>query len=261
MPYLEDDYNDILQKARQGKRFSIRAVSDRAGVAPHEIVAIEEGRAVPTEKLAVTLGLSFEKLQNIYHKRYMPQDISDKISEDLLLKRFEVTVHGIVSNTYVLIRGHYGLLVDSVGASKEALRFLETEGIEPRYVLITHGHFDHIAGIEHVAKIYPQATALYAGRDSKEDTQFETLGFTIHVLRTPGHTEDAVCYLVNDTILFVGDTIFAGSVGRPNYDYEILLKNIKEKIFTLPDTVVLAPGHGPLTTVGKEKEHNPFFRQ
>lgn len=259
MPYLEDDYNDIIEKARQGKRFSIRALGDSIGEKPREVADIEAGRTEPTDKLAAALGLSFAKLQKIYHKRYMPREIQEIISSDLRLKRFEVSVHGIVSNAYVFVRGHYGVLVDAVGASAEAVRFLETEGVEPRYALITHGHFDHTAGIEFITKHYRELTVLHAGRDIKEDTRFETLGFFIQVLQTPGHTEDGVCYLVNDTVMFVGDTIFAGSVGRPNYSYEMLLKNIKEKILTLSDDVILAPGHGPLTTVGEEKAHNPFF--
>lgn len=259
MLHLEDDYNDIIQKAREGRGLSIRKLSDIIKASPKEVIAIEAGEKELTEQFAQTLGLSYSKAHAIYEHRYMPQEHPEKISEGLILKRFEVNVGSIISNAYVLLHGHYGLLVDSVGASPPALSFVEEEGCEPRFLLITHGHFDHISGVQLITGKYPKLTVLYAGRDIKSDTRFETDGFTIQVFQTPGHTEDSVCFLVNNIVMFTGDTIFAGSVGRPNYSYDALLKNIREKIFTLRDEVILAPGHGPLTTVGEEKEHNPFF--
>lgn len=256
---IEDTHCDSIKKARQGKGLSIRSVSDRLAIQPQKLLAIEAGREEFFPELADLLGLSYTKLLAIYKGEYMPKEVSEKIGEELVLKRFKVEVGGIASNAYVLIRGHYGLFVDAVGASKEAMQFVKEEGIEPRFLLITHGHFDHTACAERVANSYPQIKLFYAGRDINEDSRFETNSFFVHVFKTPGHTEDAVCYFVNDAIMFVGDTIFAGSVGRPNYSYDALLQNVREKIFTLPDSVILAPGHGPLTTVGYEKEHNPFF--
>ena len=256
---IEDTHCDIIKKARQGKGLSIRSLSDQLAVQPQKLLAIEAGREEFFPELADSLGLSFKKLLAIYNGDYRHKEIPEKIGEELVLKRFVVEIGGITSNAYVLARGHYGLFVDAVGVSNEAFHFAREKGVEPRFLLITHGHFDHNAGVESILRTYPGMNVFYGGRDIKDDTHFETNGFSIEVLRARGHTEDSVCYFVNSSIMFVGDTIFAGSVGRPNYSYEALLQNIKEKIFTLPDSVILAPGHGPLTTVGEEKKHNPFF--
>jgi glyoxylase-like metal-dependent hydrolase (beta-lactamase superfamily II) len=81
------------------------------------------------------------------------------------------------------------------------------------------------------------------------------------VLHTPGHSPGGIS-LVTDRVVFVGDTLFAGSIGRtdfPGGDYEGLLWNVREKIFTLGDDVVVYPGHGPKTAVGRERKTNPFF--
>jgi len=83
----------------------------------------------------------------------------------------------------------------------------------------------------------------------------------IRVLHTPGHSPGSITYHVEDK-LFVGDLIFAGSIGRtdlPKGDYQTLIHSVETKIFTLPDETVIYPGHGPETTVGQEKATNPFF--
>jgi glyoxylase-like metal-dependent hydrolase (beta-lactamase superfamily II) len=84
---------------------------------------------------------------------------------------------------------------------------------------------------------------------------------SLQVLHTPGHSPGGISLLSNKMV-FVGDTLFAGSIGRtdlPGGDYEELIRNVKEKIFPLGDDVVIYPGHGPKTTVGREKRSNPFF--
>jgi glyoxylase-like metal-dependent hydrolase (beta-lactamase superfamily II) len=84
---------------------------------------------------------------------------------------------------------------------------------------------------------------------------------SLQVLYTPGHSPGGISLLSNKMV-FVGDTLFAGSIGRtdlPGGDYETLIRNVKEKIFPLGDDVVIYPGHGPKTTVGREKRFNPFF--
>jgi len=84
---------------------------------------------------------------------------------------------------------------------------------------------------------------------------------SLKVLHTPGHSPGGIS-LVTDKIVFVGDTLFAGSIGRTDFsggDYEGLLRNVREKIFTLGDDVIVFPGHGPKTTVGRERKTNPFF--
>lgn len=258
MPQFEDNTTDIIKKAREGLGFSLRALADKTGISVQELQKMEEGKEKPLEPLLDQLGLSLSKL-NQMSDNSVSETVAETIGENLRLKMFSVSIGGIVSNAYVLAHGHYALLVDSVGASSDAMDFLQTEGFEPLFLLITHGHFDHIAGIEQAQKKYPTIRVVYAGRDVPCNSRYEAYGFSIDAVCTPGHTKDAVCYLVNNSIAFVGDTIFARSIGRPNYGLESLLKNIREKIFICSDSMILAPGHGPLTTVGEEKKYNPFF--
>ena len=84
----------------------------------------------------------------------------------------------------------------------------------------------------------------------------------IDVIHTPGHSPGCVCYLI-DNIVFVGDTLFAGSIGRsdlPGGSHETLINSIKEKLLPLGDSTVVYPGHGPSTTIEEEKKHNPFLQ-
>jgi glyoxylase-like metal-dependent hydrolase (beta-lactamase superfamily II) len=95
-----------------------------------------------------------------------------------------------------------------------------------------------------------------------EEGDLITFGdISLQVLHTPGHSKGGIS-LVTDKIVFVGDTLFAGSIGRtdfPGGDYEGLIRNVREKIFPLGDDVAVYPGHGPKTTVGRERRTNPFF--
>ena len=92
-----------------------------------------------------------------------------------------------------------------------------------------------------------------------ETIEIGKLSFT--VLHTPGHTPGGIC-LLGDGVLFSGDTLFAGSIGRtdlPGGDYGVLLRSLRERILTLPDETVVCPGHGQRTTIGRERQMNPFL--
>ncbi len=165
----------------------------------------------------------------------------------------------------------------------EIKEVLEKYSATLRYILLTHGHFDHIAGIKdgiaevvmhkNDLKILSQANSylpMFGISEIKipkidkyiDEGDIIRLGNqVIQVLHTPGHTQGGVCYFV-DGKLFSGDTIFREAVGRCDMeggDFDQLVENIKTKIFTLPSETVIYPGHGDDTTVGWEKLHNKFL--
>lgn len=257
---LEDTYGDIIHKAREGLGFSHRALADRALISVGDIVAAEEGKSELGGLAVATLGLHSQKLKTIFENKYAPQAVSEKVGEWIRLKQFQVEVSGWKSNAYALFQGHYVILVDAIGGSREAVAYIRETGAEPLALLITHGHFDHIAGVEEMREMYPDMQIIAAGKDVESDILIEISQFMIQAVKTPGHSRDSVCYLVNNEVAFVGDTIFAGSVGRANYSYSKLLQNVREKIFQWSPEVVLCPGHGPMATVREEKAHNPFFK-
>ena len=154
-------------------------------------------------------------------------------------------------------------------------------------ILLTHGHWDHVAGVHEIKAVFDAPVYLHeadvplyrmvaeqaglfgfqADPQPPEDHQPKdgdviTLGpFQFEVLHTPGHTPGGVCYKIGG-IVFVGDTIFHGSIGRsdlPGGSGEQLLASIRQKILTLDDEVLLYPGHGPPTTVAVERASNPFL--
>ncbi len=182
-----------------------------------------------------------------------------------------------------------GVIIDPGDEDEKIFAAVERAGFRPRAVLLTHGHGDHIAAVEPIMERYQ--IPLYAGVGEEEllknpsanvsalighpivapdpdtllkDNELVQEGpVVLRVLATPGHSPGGICYLdEKDGILFCGDTLFWGSIGRtdfPGCSHEQLIESIHTKIMTLPDAVICYPGHGPSTTVGGERVNNPFL--
>ena len=180
-------------------------------------------------------------------------------------------------------------VIDPGGDGEAILREIGRLGASVEKILLTHGHFDHVGAVGllrektgaalhiHEADVERMKTAKRQGMlfglripdtpdpdvlvGEGDRVAFATLEFL--VVHTPGHTPGCVSYLLEtEKMAFVGDLIFAGSIGRtdlPGGDYDTLIRAVREKIFVLPDDTTLFPGHGPATTVGEEKRSNPFF--
>lgn len=198
------------------------------------------------------------------------------------------------TNCYILRANEVAkdcLIIDTGLQADELVDFLETHRLNPVAVVLTHGHVDHIAGLAGLRlrfqniKVYIHkldAEMLTGKKDNLSsmagisfsskpaDSSLENgdtiklANINLDVLHTPGHTPGGIClYSKTDGIVFAGDTLFADSVGRtdmPGGSGTQLIKSIKQKLCTLPDETVVYPGHGPQTTIGKEKENNPFLQ-
>ncbi len=165
---------------------------------------------------------------------------------------------------------------------------LKEKGFCPAAILLTHGHFDHIWGVEELQKLSGAKLYAYeeekdvcesasvnvsrgAGRPCtvtadvylKDGEEITIAGMTCKLLATPGHTKGSCCYYFEDNkILISGDTLFQESVGRtdlPTGSMGVLVRSVKEKLLPLPDGVKVYPGHGEATTIGHEKQYNPFL--
>lgn len=180
------------------------------------------------------------------------------------------------------------VIVDPAAYSKKLAEFLREEGLKPQAVLLTHGHFDHIMGLDALLEEYPVPVYVHEAEkgliaDPKtnlsltytngyvfEDATYVTdgqkiaaAGVTFEVLFTPGHTSGGCCYYAEtENMLFSGDTLFRCSVGRsdlPTGDETKLIRSIKEKLLVLPENTVVYPGHMAATTIQTEKTANPFL--
>ena len=191
----------------------------------------------------------------------------------------------IENNNYLLIdeESKEAALIDCSAVDSRVKDAVDEAGAKLKYILLTHGHFDHVAGIRptdakivmhkddlrilNQTNVYLPAFGIPEITIPKIDIYVENgdilkLGNTeIKVIHTPGHTQGGVCYLV-ENMLFSGDTIFCESVGRCDLeggDFVQIVESIKTMIFTLPDDIAIYPGHGKQTTVGWAKLHNQFM--
>ncbi|AWR95669.1 MBL fold metallo-hydrolase [Acidianus brierleyi] len=202
----------------------------------------------------------------------------------MIIERF---VSGPLStNTYVLIYGNESLIIDSEGDMTEVINFLKSRNIIPNLFIATHGHFDHILGINRLKYEFPSLRFLINKKDLELVANAESLAkyFGIRIspiilpdcyvkegdkikigeeelviIETPGHTMGSICILTNNAI-FTGDTLFSGTVGRTDLGGSLeLLKNSLERLKTLPDELTVYPGHGNSTQLGYEKINNLFL--
>lgn len=207
--------------------------------------------------------------------------------------RVEFMVVGSVStNCYFLINeeSKRAVIIDPGACPEKICEWFLENGFQPEAVLLTHGHFDHILAAEALKKefqipIYAcekekqvlndpsmnLATGFFGKKYTmdadiycKDGEVLSLAGYEISVLETPGHTPGGCCYHIpSENVIFTGDTLFCRSVGRTDFkggSYQEICRSIKEKLFVLPETTICYCGHGEGTSIGFEKECNPYVR-
>lgn len=206
----------------------------------------------------------------------------------MLLETIEIP--GFYTNCYLVGCEATGeaAVIDPGGEAGRILRAIKQKRLKVRYIINTHGHIDHIAangpvkestgasilihaadapylvdGRKNLCFYLPEApgTLPPADRTLHEGDLITVGSIGLLVIHTPGHTPGGIC-LKADGIIFTGDTLFAGSIGRtdlPGGSYEQLLRSIQEKLLVYPDQTVIYPGHGPRSSLGIERVTNPFL--
>lgn len=184
-----------------------------------------------------------------------------------------LTVGPLAANCFIIGDDKSGesVVIDPGGDAPQILSVIEKEAIIVKYIVNTHGHFDHVGANAEVKEATGAKLLIHKTEDpgnAKADGylaegDFVEFGpYKLKVLDTPGHSIGGISlYMEEAEVVFVGDSLFAGSIGRtdfPGASFDVLAESIRTKIYTLPDQTMVMPGHGLVTSVGQEKRSNPF---
>ncbi len=264
---LEDNFSDVISKAQRGLGISDSEVAEKARI---DATALRKLRGGHFDELALfrvapVLGLAARALCDLAQEHYQPE-----AREIDGLAMFNTRFHDMRVNAFLVWdpQSHEAVAFDTGADCGEMLARIKKEELTVKLILLTHAHPDHVADLARLVKA-TRAPVYISSRESAPGTEgisegrkFEVGKLKIDSLSTWGHSRGGMTYFVTGLsrpVAIVGDSIFAGSMGGGNVSYKNAVRNNLEKILTLPDETIICPGHGPLTTVGEEREHNPFF--
>ncbi len=276
---LEDEFGDVIAKARSGLGLRVEDVSARTGISIKQLTRFESYRAEPSDEqiaaLAEALSLREGPLRDLARKEWQPAPIAlawDGWEAQSMTLRH---ITGFSSNTHLIWRvaGGEALVVDPGFEPRTIKKAIADLGLAPRYVAVTHGHQDHVGAARELAGQYgvpaligAEDLPLVSGGERRALTtvadgeRFAVGDAEFRAFAAPGHTEGGRCYAL-DGACCVGDTLFAASIGRTfggPKDYPIHLATVRGRILGQAPETRLFPGHGPNTSVAQERDHNPF---
>jgi glyoxylase-like metal-dependent hydrolase (beta-lactamase superfamily II) len=250
---LEDDYTDIIGKAQRG--LGLKAVP---------LPRSDDEMAIC--KLASVLNLDPDGLVASAKKAWYPQEQRDVPG----LVCFNTPYSDMTVNSYLVFdpKTKSAAAFDTGTDCDVMLKFAADNRLTIDLILLTHSHGDHIFDFDRL-KAKTRARAFICEREPVAGAEtfapgreFEIGNLRVQTRLTSGHSRGGTTYVVTGLprrLAIVGDAMFAGSMGGGLVSYEEALCSNREQILSLPDDTILCPGHGPLTTVGEEKRHNPFF--
>jgi len=266
---LEDNYEDIIGKALRGLGMSVESVARQAGVAENNVQAALDGffdeniaRAV-----APVLALNGDALVISGNQSWVPE-----VPAVTGMRQFTTHFACMLVNSYLVwdVAEKSAILFDTGAESGAVLEFIRKEELEVVLILLTHAHPDHVVELDRLvaatgadvfiaeAEALPQAATFEWGED------FTVGSLQVATRKTIGHSCGGTTFVISglaQPLAIVGDAVFAGSMGGGAFSYPDALATNRSQIMTLADETILCPGHGPITTVGQEKIHNPFLAE
>lgn len=271
---LEDSLGDILRKARVSNHVTPEAAAGAAGIPVAAYEAMEETGGAPVgvqfEPLARLLTLSGPRLAGIAHG-WRPQPVD--LTRWQALEAITTAGDGMTVNAFLVWdpATRAAALFDTGFDESPIVEQVNRHSLHLQHLFITHSHGDHVAALGPLRQRYPGAR-IHSGSAKVPADQRLAAGaeFTVGALRvthrpTPGHAEDGVTYVVTGwsggapDVAVVGDAIFAGSMGGARDQLPLARDRVRGMILSLAEDTLICPGHGPLTTVGQEIAHNPWF--
>lgn len=265
---LEDNVSDIIGKAQRGLGLSDSQLAEKSGVSAEKIRNLREGvfEGDAIERAAPMLNLDAAALRKLADGKWDPEPIEEIAG----LAQFNTVYGDMTVNAYLVcdLASREAVAFDTGADCGEMLARISAEKLTVKLILLTHAHPDHVADLRRLRK-ETGAPVCISDRESAEGAEaiaegkrFRVGSLEIEARLTWGHSPGGITFVVTGLtrpVAIVGDSLFAGSMGGGNVSYEAAVQNNREKILTLPDDTIVCPGHGPLTTVGKEKRENPFF--
>ncbi|HEY8650570.1 MAG TPA: MBL fold metallo-hydrolase [Chthoniobacterales bacterium] len=267
---LEDNFTDIIGKAQRGLEILDSQLAEKSAVNIQQIQKIRGGELdqAAIRAIAPVLGLDPESLLESALGKWKPETLPSVDG----LAQFTTPYHDVTVNAYLAWdpASREAVAFDTGADCAEMLERIEKEKLTVKLILLTHAHDDHIADLRRLRKktgapVYISEREGAEGAELiSEGRKFDVGKLDVESRLTWGHSRGGMTYVVRGLarpVAIVGDSLFAGSMGGGMVSYDDALRNNLEKILTLPEETILCPGHGPLTTVGEEKHHNPFFAE
>jgi glyoxylase-like metal-dependent hydrolase (beta-lactamase superfamily II) len=266
---LEDCFEDVIGKACRGLGIEDATLSFLTGVQEETIAALKEGEfnEEGARALCSTLGLDADSLVAMARGEWAPEPLElDGLRQFNSDYRGEMTV-----NAYLAWDAATGAaaIFDTGASADELLAAVEELGVEVKAVLLTHTHHDHIIELERVLAATGRPPVYVSEREPVPGADlivpgksFQIGGLAIESRLTAGHSIGGISYVIYGLarpVAVVGDALFSSSMGGGVISFPQALECNRKELFTLPDDCVVCPGHGPMTTIGEEKAHNPFY--
>jgi glyoxylase-like metal-dependent hydrolase (beta-lactamase superfamily II) len=266
---LEDRLSDVLGKAARGLNLDAAALAARTGVAESSIQSTLDGNASAAvlAKIAPALGLHLPSLEALASDIIKPAPVHlDGIAG------FNTPFDDMTVNSFLVWDpiSREAAAFDTGADVTDLLAFANQKHLTIKLILITHSHGDHIFDLDRLK----ERTGAPAWTGEKEPVDgatsfqprktFSVGSLQIETRLTWGHCNGGVTYVISGLerpVAIVGDALFAASMGGGKVSYADALRTNRECLFSLPDNTVVCPGHGPVTSIGEERNHNPFFAQ
>jgi hydroxyacylglutathione hydrolase len=260
----------VLGKAQRGLKISDAQLSARAEVTLADLKSVKAGRPndAVIRRLARHLRLSPDALEDLAHHRWYPSAPDFKRG----FAMFNTVYEDMTVNSYLVwdSRTKEAAVFDTGANCDSMIDLIQAEGLRVSHIFLTHTHEDHVADLPKLAAATGagvwaserEPSDLPGAQIFKENAHFHIGVLSIKTLLTWGHSPGLTTYYVTGLswpLAIVGDAVFASSMGGSAEHFVEQHRNDRDKIFTLARDTVLACGHGPLTTLAQEKDHNPFF--
>lgn len=266
---LEDLFNDVIAKSMRGLGRSETELASRSGASVEDIAAVKNGTAKDTvlRQIAPHLNLHAASLVAMAHNEWRPHPVMVPG-----LEQFNTPYHDMTVNAYLVwdAETKNAIAFDTGADAAPMIDFIQKRGLNLSLIFVTHTHGDHIADLAKLSAdgtvtvfVHEKESCAGAKTFKLGDAEaWESGGLRVEPRSTWGHSKGGITYVVSGLerpVAVVGDALFASSMGGGMVSYADALASNRKEIFTLPDNTVICPGHGPLTTVGEEKAHNPFY--